>query len=50
MRWYGGSYVSTRATADGIGAGLKNTAIIIANQGSVDGNAFAATSNYKSNN
>jgi hypothetical protein len=43
MRWYGGSYTNTRARADGIGAGLKNTAIIIANQGPVDGNAFAAT-------
>ena len=43
IRWYGGSDTNTRARADGIGAGLKNTAIIIANQGSVDGNAFAAT-------
>jgi hypothetical protein len=43
IRWYGGSYTITRARADGIGAGLKNTAIIIANQGPVDGNAFAAT-------
>jgi len=43
IRWYGGSYTYTRARADGIGAGLKNTAIIIANQGPVDGNAFAAT-------
>ena len=43
IRWYGGSYTNTRARADGVGAGLKNTAIIIANQGSVDGNAFAAT-------
>jgi hypothetical protein len=43
VRWYGGSYTNIRAGADGIGAGLKNTAIIIANQGSVDGNAFAAT-------
>jgi hypothetical protein len=43
IRWYGGSYTNTRARADGIGAGLKNTAIIIANQGPVDGNAFAAT-------
>jgi hypothetical protein len=43
MRWYGGSYTNIRARADGIGAGLKNTAIIIANQGPVDGNAFAAT-------
>ena len=43
VRWYGGTYVDTRARADGIGAGLKNTAIIIANQGPVDGNPFAAT-------
>ena len=43
IRWYGGSNTDTRARADGVGAGLKNTAIIIANQGSNDGNAFAAT-------
>lgn len=43
FRWYGGSNTNTRARADGVGAGLKNTAIIIANQGSVDGAAFAAT-------
>jgi len=43
IRWHGGSDTNTRARADGIGAGLKNTAIIIANQGSVDGDAFAAT-------
>ena len=43
VRWYGGSFTNTRARADGIGAGLKNTAIIIANQGPVDGNLFAAT-------
>jgi hypothetical protein len=43
IRWHGGSYTYTRARADGIGAGLKNTAIIIANQGPVDGSAFAAT-------
>jgi hypothetical protein len=43
IRWYGGSNTITRARADGVGAGLKNTAIIIANQGPVDGNAFAAT-------
>ena len=42
-RWYGGLNTNTRARADGIGAGLKNTAIIIADQGPVDGNAFAAT-------
>jgi hypothetical protein len=43
IRWYGGSNTNTRARADGVGAGLKNTAIIIANQGAVDGSAFAAT-------
>ena len=43
IRWYGGTNTNTRARGDGIGAGLKNTAIIIANQGSVDGAAFAAT-------
>ncbi len=43
IRWYGGSYTNTRARADGVGAGLKNTSIIIANQGPVDGNVFAAT-------
>ena len=42
-RWYGGSNTITRARADGIGAGFKNTSIIIINQGPVDGNAFAAT-------
>jgi hypothetical protein len=43
IRWYGGTSTNTRARADGVGAGLKNTAIIIANQGAVDGAAFAAT-------
>ncbi|MDP5126275.1 MAG: DUF1566 domain-containing protein, partial [Algoriphagus sp.] len=43
IRWYGGTKTITRARADGVGAGLKNTAIIIANQGAVDGAAFAAT-------
>jgi hypothetical protein len=43
IRWYGGSNTNTRARADWVGAGLKNTALIIANQGAVDGNAFAAT-------
>jgi hypothetical protein len=42
IRWYGGSYTNTCARADGVGAGYKNTAIIIANQGPVDGNTFAA--------
>lgn len=43
IRWYGGTNTNTRARADGVGAGLKNTTIIIANQGPVDGNTFAAT-------
>jgi hypothetical protein len=43
IRWYGGSFTNTRARADGVGAGFKNTVIIIANQGPVDGNVFAAT-------
>ena len=43
IRWFGGSNTNTRARGNGVGAGLKNTAIIIANQGPVDGNAFAAT-------
>jgi hypothetical protein len=42
IRW-GASYTNTRARGYGVGAGLKNTAIIIANQGAVDGNTFAAT-------
>jgi hypothetical protein len=43
IRWSGGSNTNTRARADGVGAGLKNTAIIIANQGAIDGAPFAAT-------
>ena len=42
IRWDGGSNTNTCARGDGIGAGIKNTAIIIANQGPVDGNTFAA--------
>jgi hypothetical protein len=42
IRWYGGSYTNTCARGDGIGAGLKNTAIVIANQGPIDGATFAA--------
>jgi hypothetical protein len=46
-RWYGGSYTNTRARADGVGAGLKNTSIIIAVQSGTyspiyDGESFAA--------
>ncbi len=46
-RWYGGSYTNTRARADGVGAGLKNTSIIIAVQSGTysptyDGASFAA--------
>jgi hypothetical protein len=43
IRWYGGTNTNTRARADGVGAGKLNTAIIIANQGPVDGNPFAAS-------
>jgi hypothetical protein len=45
MRWNGGSFsfTITRARADGIGAGKANTALIIANQASIDSAAFAAT-------
>lgn len=42
LRWYGGTYTNTCAKGDGVGAGKANTAIIIANQGSVDGVTFAA--------
>jgi hypothetical protein len=43
IRWYGGSYTNTRARADGVGGGKANTVIIIAGQGPVDGDSFAAT-------
>jgi len=48
IRWYGGTYTNTRARGDGVGAGLKNTSIIIAVQSGIytptyDGSAFAAT-------
>jgi len=48
IRWYGGSNTNTRARGDGVGAGLKNTSIIIAVQSGIytptyDGSAFAAT-------
>jgi hypothetical protein len=45
IRWYGGinNHKNTRARANGIGAGLKNTPIIIASEGPVDGAGFAAT-------
>jgi hypothetical protein len=43
IRWYGGTNTNTRALADGVGAGLKNTVLIIANQATVDVNPFAAT-------
>jgi hypothetical protein len=42
MRWYAGTAANTLAKADGIGAGLKNTAIIIANQGYGDGATYSA--------
>jgi len=48
IRWFGGTYTNTRARGDGVGAGLKNTSIIIAVQSGIytpiyDGSAFAAT-------
>ena len=43
IRWHGGSVVVTRAQANGINGGIKNTAIIIANQASIDGEPFAST-------
>ena len=43
VRWFGGSYRVTRARADGVLAGLKNTSIIIADQAAQDGSSFAAT-------
>ena len=42
IRWNGGSITNTQARANGVGAGLKNTEIIIINQGPIDGNTFAA--------
>jgi hypothetical protein len=42
-KWYGGSFTITRARANGFGAGIKNTAIMIADQAAVDGNDFSAT-------
>ena len=42
IRW-AASNVFTRAESDGINGGQNNTAIIIGNQASVDGNQFAAT-------
>ena len=42
IRWPGGSFTNTCARVDCIGTGLKNAAIIIAKQGPVDGNTFAA--------
>lgn len=42
IRWGGGTNENTMAFADGVGAGLKNTAIIIGNQGYGDGASYAA--------
>ena len=42
IRWYAGTYTSTMAFANGVGAGKANTAIIIANQGYGDGATYAA--------
>jgi hypothetical protein len=43
IRFHGGYNAITRARADGINAGLKNTTIIIGSQGSYDGLPFAST-------
>jgi hypothetical protein len=45
IRWFGAisNNNDSHARANGIGAGLKNTSIILANQGNLDGNPFAAT-------
>lgn len=54
MRWYAGSNTNTMARGDGIGAGARNTAIIIANQGNGEGtntSGFSALlAGYRSNN
>ncbi len=42
MRWYAGTNTNTMAFANGIGAGIANTSIIIANQGYGDGATYAA--------
>ena len=42
MRWYASTNTNTMARGDGIGAGEKNTAIIIANQGIGDAATYAA--------
>jgi hypothetical protein len=48
ISWFGGTNTNTRARGDGVGAGLKNTSIIIAVQSGIytptyDGSPFAAT-------
>lgn len=42
IRWYAGTNTNTISKADGIGAGRKNTATIISNQGYGDGQTYAA--------
>ena len=42
VAWYGGSYTTTLALADGLGAGKTNTSLIIASQGIGDGSVYAA--------
>jgi hypothetical protein len=42
IRWHGGNDLYTQANGNGINGGIGNTAIIIGNQASVDGNQFAA--------
>lgn len=41
-KWYAGTSSITLANGDGVGAGLLNTAIIIARQGAGDGSLYAA--------
>jgi hypothetical protein len=43
IKFHNGPNTITRARADGIGAGLNNTTIIIAYQGHYDGSSFAST-------
>jgi hypothetical protein len=42
IRWYAGTYTTTEARADGVGAGKTNTVLIVASQGYGDGATYAA--------
>lgn len=52
MRWFAGSSVLTKATADGLGAGRFNTGLIVARLAVGDGNSYAAylCASYQSTN